>query len=178
MRAAPANGAGIPGLGEGALGAAAPGGLPDAGGAGGAAAAAAPAAAPAGAPATGRGGFSKPLDNYKVTSEFGPRGSENHGGIDLAAPTGTPVKAAKDGTVSISRDDSTGYGSWIEIKHDDGSSTRYGHLSARDAQVGQRVAGGQVIGKVGSTGRSTGPHLHFEIRQGGQAVDPKQYLGF
>lgn len=128
-------------------------------------------------------GWISPLDNYKVTSGFGPRkpptaaSSSNHKGLDMAAPMNTPVRAAKAGTVTISRDDSGGYGKWIEVKHADGSRTRYPHLNARDAQVGAQVAAGQVIGKVGSTGNSTGPHLHFEvIDPSGKNIDPATIL--
>ena len=128
-------------------------------------------------------GWISPLDNYKVTSGFGPRkpptagSSSNHKGLDMAAPMNTPVRAAKAGTVTISRDDSGGYGKWIEVKHADGSRSRYPHLNARDVQVGAQVAAGQVIGKVGSTGNSTGPHLHFEvIDPSGKNIDPATIL--
>lgn len=177
------SGGGLPGLGNGAAnpglgGIAAPAAAPAAGapaaGIGGAGAAGATAP-----PVAGKGGFSSPVGGgYKVSSEFGPRNGKLHGGIDLAAPTGTPVMAAKAGTVTVSRTDNTGYGSWIGIKHDDGTETRYGHLSARDVQEGQRVNGGQVIGKVGSTGNSTGPHLHFEVRQNGNPINPRQFMNF
>ena len=128
-------------------------------------------------------GWISPLDNYTVTSGFGPRkpptasSSSNHTGLDMAAPLNTPVRAAKAGTVTISRDDSGGYGKWIEVKHADGSRTRYPHLNSRGVQVGAQVAAGQVIGKVGSTGNSTGPHLHFEvIDPNGKNIDPATVL--
>ena len=75
----------------------------------------------------------------------------------------TPILAAKAGTVSISKDESGGLGKWIEIKHDDGTKSRYGHMNERVVQEGARVTGGQQIGKMGSTGISTGNHLHFEV---------------
>lgn len=137
------------------------------------------------------GGYVKPLDgNFRISSGFGPRraptagASTFHRGVDLAAPTGTPVRAVKPGRISISQHQtsggrSTGYGNWVEVKHDDGTSSRYGHLNSRDVQVGQRVEAGQVIGTVGNTGTSTGAHLHFEIRNAqGQAVDPQKVMNF
>lgn len=130
------------------------------------------------------GGWTNPIGgNYKVTSGFGPRksptagASTNHKGIDLAAPLNTPILAAKAGTVSISKDEATGYGKWIEIKHDDGTKSRYGHLNSRAVQVGAKVAAGQEIGKMGSTGTSTGSHLHFEVFNAqGQQVDPAKSM--
>lgn len=144
-----------------------------------------------GAPQSAGGGYVKPLDgNFRISSGFGPRraptagASTFHKGVDLAAPTGTPVRAVKPGRISISKHQtsngrSTGYGNWIEVKHDDGTSSRYGHLNSRDVQVGQRVEAGQVIGTVGNTGTSTGAHLHFEVRNAsGQAVDPQKVMKF
>lgn len=130
------------------------------------------------------GGWTNPIGGkYKVTSGFGPRkaptagASTNHQGIDLAAPLNTPILAAKAGTVTISKDERTGYGKWIEIKHDDGTKTRYGHLNSRAVQVGAKVAAGQEVGKMGSTGTSTGSHLHFEvINAQGQKVDPAKAM--
>lgn len=130
------------------------------------------------------GGWTNPIGgSYKVTSGFGPRkaptagASTNHQGIDLAAPLNTPILAAKAGTVSVSKDEATGYGKWIEIKHDDGTKSRYGHLNSRAVQVGTKVAAGQEIGKMGSTGTSTGSHLHFEvINAQGQKVDPAKSM--
>lgn len=130
------------------------------------------------------GGWTNPVGgSYKVTSGFGPRkapkagASTNHQGIDLAAAINTPILAAKAGTVSVSKDEATGYGKWIEIKHDDGTKSRYGHLNDRSVQVGARVNAGQQIGKMGSTGTSTGSHLHFEvINAQGQKVDPAKTM--
>lgn len=129
------------------------------------------------------GGFVSPVDNYKVTSRFGPRkaptagASTDHRGIDLAAPLNTPIRAAKAGRVSISKDEATGYGKWIEIQHADGTKTRYAHLNARDVQVGSEVQAGQVIGKMGSTGTSTGSHLHFEvIDKSGNKINPENVM--
>ena len=117
----------------------------------------------------------------RVSSGFGPRVDPLHGaggyhtGLDLAAPTGTPVVAAAAGTV-VRAGDAGGYGQLIVLRHADGSETRYAHLSAIGVEVGAQVARGQAIGAVGSTGRSTGPHLHFELRRDGHAVDPRPAL--
>ncbi len=98
-------------------------------------------------------------------------GNRNHGGIDLAAPSGTPVRASLSGTVSFSGW-SGAYGYVIYLDHDPQVQTRYAHLSGFAVETGDRVQQGDVIGYVGSTGASTGPHLHFEIRLAGVAVDP------
>ena len=89
--------------------------------------------------------------------------------------TGEPVRATADGKVTAAGW-SGGYGRVVDVDHGNGLSTRYGHLSSIDVQVGQSVRMGQVIGRVGSTGRSTGPHLHYETRVRGQAVDPQKFL--
>jgi murein DD-endopeptidase MepM/ murein hydrolase activator NlpD len=98
-----------------------------------------------------------------------------HTGIDLRGERGEPVHATADGTVSIAGRDG-GYGNMVEINHGNGLATRYGHLSEIDVKVGQKVRIGQVIGKIGSTGRSTGPHLHYETRVNGEAVNPQKFL--
>jgi len=98
-----------------------------------------------------------------------------HPGFDLAAPTGTRVGAAAAGEVVHAGPAGT-YGNLVTIRHEDGFETRYAHLSAVDVKVGQRVEVGTEIGAVGSTGHSTGPHLHFEIRKGGKALDPAPHL--
>ncbi|MBQ5780867.1 MAG: M23 family metallopeptidase, partial [Spirochaetaceae bacterium] len=120
--------------------------------------------------------FVSPLPHGVLTSKFGSRvspisGKEHfHGGVDLAAPSGTPVLAAKGGTVSV-----VGYndvfGNYIILRHLDSMESIYGHLLSADVTKGTVVNRGQVIGKVGSTGASTGPHLHFEIRANGKAQD-------
>lgn len=99
-----------------------------------------------------------------------------HRGIDIGLGTGTPIAAADSGFVSIAGWDVTGYGNMIKINHGNGFETLYGHLSAFYVVPGQAVARGQVIGASGNTGRSTGPHLHFEVRQGGIQVNPFFYL--
>jgi len=106
---------------------------------------------------------------------FGGRGFEYHEGQDIDAPYGTPVQVAASGRVIIAGRQ-RGYGNVVYVDHGNGLSTRYGHLSEIDVTVGQPVTRGQTIGLVGSTGRSTGPHLHYEVRINNQPVDPRQYL--
>ncbi len=106
---------------------------------------------------------------------FGGRGFEYHEGQDIDAAYGTPVMVAAGGTVTIAGRQ-RGYGNVIYVDHGAGLSTRYGHLSEIDVKIGQTVTRGQTIGLVGSTGRSTGPHLHYEVRINSQPVDPRQYL--
>lgn len=116
----------------------------------------------------------------RISSAFGWRtiavaGNRFHGGIDIAAPTGTPIRAARGGVVS--RAGWVGaYGFLVIVDHGGGWETRYAHLSRIDVQSGQRVAQGGVVGLVGSTGASTGPHLHFEVRRDGIALDPLAFL--
>jgi murein DD-endopeptidase MepM/ murein hydrolase activator NlpD len=99
----------------------------------------------------------------------------NHPGFDLAATTGTPVAAAAGGTVVHAGPAGT-YGNLVTLRHDNGFETRYAHLSSVDVKVGDRVEAGSGLGKVGSTGYSTGPHLHFEVRHDGKAIDPAPLL--
>jgi murein DD-endopeptidase MepM/ murein hydrolase activator NlpD len=106
---------------------------------------------------------------------FGGRGYEYHEGQDIDAAYGTPVQVAASGKVVIAGW-LRGYGKVVYVDHGNGLSTRYGHLSEIDVTVGQSVTQGQKIGLVGSTGRSTGPHLHYEVRVNNQPVDPKPYL--
>lgn len=121
-----------------------------------------------------------PVDGARVTSRFGMRlhpllgYTRMHQGIDFGAPTGTPVYAAGDGVVAEKRW-AGGYGNWVKIRHPGGWETAYGHLSrwAPGLKPGQRVSQGQLIAYVGSTGSSTGPHLHYEVMQAGRKVDPK-----
>jgi murein DD-endopeptidase MepM/ murein hydrolase activator NlpD len=98
-----------------------------------------------------------------------------HTGIDLRGEIGEPVHATAAGTVTIAGRDG-GYGNMVEINHGGGLATRYGHLSEIDVKVGDKIHIGQVIGKIGSTGRSTGPHLHYETRVNGEAVNPQKFL--
>ncbi len=113
-----------------------------------------------------------------ITSGFGPRWGTFHYGIDIssAGVDGTDIVAAKAGTVKVAKIGSTGYGNHIIISHDDGTETLYGHCKSLCTSVGKRVNQGEKIACVGSTGQSTGPHLHFEIRINGKKVNPTQYV--
>lgn len=120
--------------------------------------------------------FSFPVKgNYRSTSGFGPRWGRMHEGHDWAGPSGTPIHATADGVVSYAGR-SGGYGNLIKISHDFGYETRYAHLSKIRVKVGQRVSRGERIGDMGNTGRSTGTHLHYEIRIGGKAINPMKYI--
>ena len=109
------------------------------------------------------------------TSPYGPRGGRMHTGQDIAARYGTPVKAARSGVV-LANGWYGGYGRYIDLKHENGIVTRYAHLSAAQVKVGQGVSRGQQIGKIGTSGWATGPHLHFEVRINGRPVDPRPWL--
>ncbi|MCI9639368.1 MAG: peptidoglycan DD-metalloendopeptidase family protein [Emergencia sp.] len=121
------------------------------------------------------GTFIMPVSGYTLTSEFGWRWGRNHDGLDLACPTGTPIHASDGGTV-VYAGWYSGYGLFIEIDHGSGMRTRYGHCSAINVSVGDKVYQGQKIGEVGNTGNSYGSHCHFEIVKNGTAVDPFNYL--
>ena len=107
-----------------------------------------------------------------VGDRFGPRGRRFHAGVDLLASAGTPVGAAASGRVVWAGYRRGGWGLLVTIAHGDGVRTMYAHLSGIDVRVGQRVAVGARVGRVGTTGEATGPHLHFEVRLRGAAVDP------
>ncbi|MDQ3803986.1 MAG: M23 family metallopeptidase [Acidobacteriota bacterium] len=118
----------------------------------------------------------------EATDAFGVRGnpfgggsSEYHSGQDISAPKGTPVVAPADGTITHAGWQS-GYGNLVTIDHGNGLSTRYGHLSKVETVVGQEIKRGELLGLVGSTGRSTGPHLHYEVRIHDEPVSPRHYL--
>jgi murein DD-endopeptidase MepM/ murein hydrolase activator NlpD len=102
--------------------------------------------------------------------------SAMHPGLDLAGPIGTPIYATADGTVARAGWNSGGYGNLVEIDHGRGISTRYGHMSAILVREGDRITRGQQIGRMGSTGRSTGSHLHYEVRIDGRAVNPMPFM--
>lgn len=122
-----------------------------------------------------------PLDDARLTSQFGMRthpvlgGRRQHHGIDLAAPSGTPVYATADGIVSMAQYYGA-YGNYVQIEHGGEIQTRFAHLSQVAVPDGARVKKGQLIGHVGSTGRSTGPHLHYEVRMAGAPVNPLPYM--
>lgn len=113
----------------------------------------------------------------RLTSYYGPRnlgmGTSNfHKGIDIAAPSGTPVGAARSGTVTYAGWSNQGYGNLVKIRHAGGAETWYGHFSSIAVSVGEHVSQGEIIGRVGSTGLSTGPHLHFELHENSRVLDP------
>ncbi len=122
-----------------------------------------------------------PVDNLRMTSDFGMRwhpvlgGHRQHAGVDLANPVGTPVHATADGVVGRA-DWFGGYGLCIDLEHGGSIETRYGHLSRLNVVAGQAVHKGDIIGFVGTTGRSTGPHLHYEVRVEGAAVNPIPFM--
>src|SRR5881397_3744201 len=103
------------------------------------------------------------------------RGREHHDGIDIGSLSGTPVKSPAAGTV-VAASSHGGYGKNVVLDHGNGVESRYAHLKKIDVKLGQRVERGQVIGLVGSTGRSTGPHLHYEVLVEGKPVDPRSFL--
>lgn len=112
---------------------------------------------------------------FRYTSGFGRRWGRMHEGIDMAGPVGTPIHATGDGVVTYAGRLGA-YGNLIKIEHELGTETRYGHLSRIGVKVGQRVSQGELIGAMGNTGRSTGPHLHYEVRMNGRAVDPMSFI--
>lgn len=118
-----------------------------------------------------------------ISSRYGARNDplsrrkKFHAGIDIAAKKGTPVYASSNGEVKISTLNNGGYGNLIVIEHGGTITTWYGHLDERLVKENQKVKKGDLIGKVGSTGRSTGPHLHFEIRKGNDSLDPTGFFG-
>ena len=124
----------------------------------------------------------KPVKIAAFTSGYGTRADPfngsvaRHMGIDLAGPTGTPIYATADGIVSAAGWNSGGYGNLIKLDHGRGIETRYGHLSAILVTAGQHISRGQLIARMGSTGRSTGSHLHYEVRIEGRAVNPIPFM--
>ena len=132
-----------------------------------------------------RGGIAipsvQPVEHLKFTSNFGIRSdpfqgtARMHAGVDIAGPVGTPVYATADGTVDRA-ERAGGYGNLVELDHGKGIQTRYGHLSKILVEAGEHVKRGQLIALMGSTGRSTGSHLHYEVRIAGNAVNPAPFL--
>lgn len=119
-------------------------------------------------------------DGYGISQEYGVGG---HPGLDIAIPVGTPLISPFGGTVThAGNDDPGGYGAWVEVTGDDGTVIRYGHMSNIGVQTGQRVNAGTGLGLSGGqagasgSGNATGPHLHFEVHQGGPTVDPSSFL--
>lgn len=128
--------------------------------------------------------FTAPIKSGRITSHYGMRKNPTtkkkqlHKGIDIAAPTGTDVFSAADGTISVAETSDTNHGMRISIQHSDGYTTHYSHLSKIDVQTGDKVAAGEVIGAVGNTGVSTAPHLHFEVYHNDQLLDPRDVIDF
>lgn len=122
-----------------------------------------------------------PIDGVRLSSDYGMRthpvtgGLRAHKGIDLAAPIGTPIFATADGVVSKAEWFGS-YGLYVSLQHGSNLETRYAHMSRLNVASGQRVRRGDIVGFVGSTGRSTGPHLHYEVRVDGVAVNPLPYM--
>ncbi|WP_370318958.1 M23 family metallopeptidase [Oricola sp.] len=125
--------------------------------------------------------IANPAPGRRISSTFGNRRdpilnrSAFHSGIDFAVPSGTPVRATGAGTV-IKAGRNGGYGNMVEIRHPNGLTTRYAHMSRILVKTGQKVAVGTIVGKSGNTGRSTGPHLHYEVRQNTKAINPMTYI--
>ena len=120
--------------------------------------------------------FAHPLnETFQYTSGFGPRWGTMHYGTDMAARHGSPILATADGVINFAGWEK-GYGKLVKIKHDFGYETRYAHLSKISVKVGQRISQGARIGKMGNTGRSTGTHLHYEIRRNGKPINPMKYI--
>jgi len=133
------------------------------------------AATASAAPGASASGYAWPLAGGRTTSEFGYRWGRMHKGIDVAAPTGTPLLASRAGTVAFAGWQG-GYGNLTLVDHGGGIVTAYGHQSRLGAPTGAEVERGSVIGFVGSTGHSTGPHVHFEVRVNGAQQNPRGYL--
>lgn len=123
----------------------------------------------------------KPVDSFKLTSQYGFRADPfagrraRHKGVDMAGPIGTPIYATADGIVGRAQWVG-GYGKYVELNHGGEIQTRYGHMSEILVQPNQRVTKGQIIGLMGSTGRSTGSHLHYEVRIAGNSVNPMPFI--
>jgi murein DD-endopeptidase MepM/ murein hydrolase activator NlpD len=125
----------------------------------------------------GTGRFIWPVPDYfKVSSHFGPRNRRHHDGIDIPAPVGSPIVASDDGVVFYSDNGIRGYGNMIVILHGDEIFTVYAHNDKNLVEKGDKVSKGDLIAYVGNTGRSTGPHLHFEIRVKNKVKNPAKYL--
>lgn len=123
-----------------------------------------------------KGAYRWPLAAGVVSSEFGRRWKKPHEGLDIAADTGEPVFAAATGQVIYANDKMRGYGNVVILRHDSKMTTLYAHNEALKVGLGETVKQGQVIARLGSTGHSTGPHVHFEMRRSNVALDPRKLL--
>lgn len=124
------------------------------------------------------GSWHSPLDKTIITSDFGLRRAVWHYGSDMRVKTGQPVYVTFDGVVRIAGYDRRGFGRFVLVRHKNGLETLYGHLSKTEVQLGQEVKAGDVIGLGGNSGRSTAPHLHYEIRYYGNAINPNEIFDF
>lgn len=122
--------------------------------------------------------WKEPLLKSRITSEFGMRGGRWHYGVDLDLDIGDPVLSVWDGVVRLTNWDGGGYGNYVLVRHYNGFETLYGHLSEIECSIGQIVQAGDLLGKGGTTGRSTGPHLHFEVRYRGVPINPLSIFDF
>ena len=127
-------------------------------------------------PTTGSGTFIRPTYG-SLSSRYGNRWNRKHNGVDIAGSYNSDIKASDGGVVTYA-DWMSGYGNYVVIDHENGYETAYGHCASLDVKVGDRVAKGEVIAKMGNTGRSTGTHLHFEVRKNGKYVNPLEYVGY
>ena len=123
----------------------------------------------------GTGSFAVPY-NGNITSRYGQRSMGNHKGVDIVGPTGSPIYASDDGVVTYADFENGGYGNIVKIDHQNGYETYYAHCSEILVKKGDVVKKGDLIAKVGNTGRSTGSHLHFEIRKNGETQNPLDYI--
>jgi len=127
--------------------------------------------------------FSEPVKSFPINSKFGLRrlggepGARMHRGVDIAAPKGTSIFAAAEGRVIRAGHDPAGFGRFVEIRHPNGLTTLYAHMSRVDVATGDELSAQERVGLVGSTGFSTGPHLHFEVRRNGEALNPSKFIG-
>lgn len=130
-------------------------------------------------PKTNSIGFNKPVTTrYRVSQRFKPKSNPKHKGVDIAGKKGSPIFAVKQGRVIYQGQKFSGYGKMVMIKHPNGIATLYSHLNKIFVKAGQIVTGGQLIGTMGRTGRATGVHLHFEIMQNMEPVNPENYIKF
>ena len=127
-------------------------------------------------PTTGSGTFIKPTLGT-LSSRYGARWGRNHDGVDISGEHNSDIKAADGGVVTYA-DWMSGYGNYVVIDHENGYQTAYGHCASMNVSVGDRVAKGEVIAKMGNTGRTSGTHLHFEVRYNGEFVNPLEYVGY
>lgn len=127
-------------------------------------------------PTTGSGSFINPTYGV-LSSRYGARWGKNHDGVDISGEYNSDIKAA-DGGVVIYADWMSGYGNYVVIDHENGYQTAYGHCASMNVSVGDRVVKGKVIAKMGNTGRTSGTHLHFEVRYNGEYVNPLEYIGY